>query len=238
MEIIKKILSWVILPACIVFLGYLCYSSVMKPVNFNKQKEMREQVAIQRLKDIRTLQNAFKSANLHYASTFDSLKTFYNEGKIDVIMQIGSADDSVAMAKTKLLRMRNPRITPEQMYDLYLGGENLVFSMKNAVAVKDTLCKRPDFCIDSIAMIPFTGDSVIMETVIKTVSGVKVPLFEAKMPYGVKDEKTGIIKEYLLRGLDHQLIVNLYFEREDTDRYPGLMVGSVTTPNNNAGNWE
>ncbi|MCQ2136949.1 MAG: hypothetical protein MJY67_08555 [Bacteroidales bacterium] len=237
MEILKKLLTWCVLPAVIVCLAYLCYSSVMKPVTFNKEKAAREQVAVQRLKDIRTLQNAFKSANLHYASTIDSLKWFYNEGKIDVVMQIGSQDDSIAMVNTKKVRARNPRITPEQMYELYLQGEKLVFAVKNAVAVKDTLCKREDFCIDSIAFIPCCGDSVMMETTIKTVSGVKVPLFEAKMPYGVKGSD-GRVKEYLLKGMDHQLIVNLCAEREDTDRYPGLMVGSVTTPNNNAGNWE
>ena len=44
--------------------------------------------------------------------------------------------------------------------------------------------------------------------------------------------------ERLLKGMNHQLIVNLCEERLDTDRYPGLKVGSVTAPNNNAGNWE
>ena len=42
----------------------------------------------------------------------------------------------------------------------------------------------------------------------------------------------------LLKGLDNQLRINLDAEREDTGRYPGLKVGSVTAPNNNAGNWE
>ena len=42
----------------------------------------------------------------------------------------------------------------------------------------------------------------------------------------------------LLKGLDRQLQVNLYAEREDLGRYNGLMVGSIDAPNNNAGNWE
>ena len=66
-----------------------------------------------------------------------------------------------------------------------------------------------------------------MEAVIRKVSGIEVPLFEACMPY-----------KSLLRGLDNQLRINLDAERTDTDRYPGLKVGSITTPNNNAGNWE
>ena len=50
------------------------------------------------------------------------------------------------------------------------------------------------------------------------------------------------VKEVLDRcereGMDRQQIVNLVSEREDTDRYPGLMVGSIDNANNNAGNWE
>lgn len=237
MEILKKILTWFILPLLIVFLAYLCVDSVMEPVNFNKEKAAREAVAIQRLKDIRTLQNAYKSANGRYASTIDSLKLFYNEGKIDVIMQVGSQDDSIAVLNTQKLKKRNPKIKPEQLYELYLAGQNLVFAINHPIPVKDTLCNRPDFCIDSIAFIPCCGDSVMMESTIKTVSGVKVPLFEAKMPWGLKQDN-GVVKEYLLIGMDHQLIVNAVFEREDTGRYPGLMVGSISAPNNNAGNWE
>ena len=66
-----------------------------------------------------------------------------------------------------------------------------------------------------------------MESVIKTVSGVKVPLFEARMPY-----------RYLLYGMDNQLRINLDSECRNSNRYEGLQVGSVTAPNNNAGNWE
>ena len=76
-----------------------------------------------------------------------------------------------------------------------------------------------------------------MQAVVKVVSGVNVPLFQAQMPYGVHRGPEGEF-DGLLRGMDRQLIINLNAERTDTDRYPGLMVGSVENPNNNAGNWE
>ena len=44
--------------------------------------------------------------------------------------------------------------------------------------------------------------------------------------------------DVLLKGMDRQLIVNLNEERKITNRYPGLKVGSIDQPNNNAGNWE
>lgn len=225
---VKKIFSYLILPIIIIGLVYLIVESVMEPIRFNEQKEAREEVAIQRLKDIRDLQVAFKSETGHFTSSIDSLKDFYNNGTIKVVMQIGSNDDSLAVVNTQKLKKRNPRITPQQMLLLYVKGEHLVFSIENEIPVRDTLFSgRPDFSIDSLAFIPFCGDSIIMESAVKRVSGVNVPLFEASMPY-----------KQLLQGLDNQLRINLDAEREDTGRYPGLKVGSVTAPNNNAGNWE
>lgn len=224
----KKVLTIVILPILIIGLAYLLVASIMKPVDFQKEQKQREAVGIERLKDIRTLQEAFKSVYGRFSPTIDSLKDFYNNGKIKVVMQIGSMDDSVAVANTEALKKRNPRITPEQMMELYRQGQSLVIRIDNEIPVKDTLFNdRPNFNIDSLAFIPFSGDSVIMAAVISKVSGVNVPLFEACMPY-----------KSLLKGMDNQLRINLDADRKDTDRYPGLMVGSITTPNNNAGNWE
>ena len=120
--------------------------------------------------------------------------------------------------------------TFEQMLKMYFDGErNLVFSTKSTIAVKDTLFDtRDNFIADSLRTIPFSGGQPIeMNAVEKMVSGVKVPLFEANMPYDV-----------LLKGLDRQLIVNLKADCKDKNRFEGLQVGSIDMPNNNAGNWE
>ena len=231
--IVRKIFAYLILPLCIVGLVYLNVKSISEPVNFKKHREYRESVAVQRLKDIRELQVAFKNVNAHYASTIDSLKQFYNEGNMMITLQVGSKDDSLAMANTKKVTSKLRGLKGEKLnqklYELYLAGEpNLVFEVKRAVPVRDTLFShRTDFCVDSLAFIPFSGDSVIMESTVKKVSGVNVPLFEASMPF-----------KSLLKGLNNQLRINLDAEREDQGRYKGLQVGSVTQPNNNAGNWE
>ena len=232
-SIIKKVFTYLLLPAAIVGLTYLLVQSIMEPVKFNKHKDYRTEIAVQRLKDIRDLQVAFKNVNAHYASTIDSLIQFYNEGKMNITLQVGSKDDSLAMAHTDQIKKKFRGLKPdklnEKLYELYLAGEqNLVFVVNSQIAVKDTLFNdRPNFVIDSIAFIPFCGDSVIMESTVKKVSGVNVPLFEASMPF-----------KSLLKGLNNQLRINLDAEREDQGRYKGLQVGSVTTPNNNAGNWE
>jgi len=225
-----KIILEIVLFVAIVGLVYAIYSSIMKPVNFNKQKERREAVAIQRLKDIRTLQVAYKGVNGKFTSTVDSLKNFYENGKMSIVLQIGSADDSLAWTHTEKVKKANRKITPEKLYEMYLAGDkNLVFSIVTQIPVKDTLfTHREDFCVDSLATIPFSGgEPTQMEAITRMVSGVPVPLFEARMPY-----------KLLLKDMDNQLRINLDAERRDQNKYEGLQVGSITAPNNNAGNWE
>ncbi len=236
MKIFKKVLIYLIFPLAIIGLAYLIVESVMEPVRFNNEKAAREAVAIQRLKDIRTLQNAYKAEYGKFTASFDTLKSFFTDSSMKVVMQIGSNDDSIAVVNTERLKKRNPRIKPEQMLELYRKGEHLVFRIENEIPVRDTLFNdRKDFDLDSLAFVPFShGDSILMQAVVKTVSGVKVPLFEASMTY-----------KSLLKGLDNQLRINLDAQEKErnekkygTADFSGLKVGSVTAPNNNAGNWE
>ncbi|NTU94703.1 MAG: hypothetical protein HGA52_01535 [Bacteroidales bacterium] len=200
----KKVITYVVLPLVVLVLGYIIYTSIQEPVVFEKQRKYRETIAIERLKDIRTLQVAYKTKYNKFTGSLDSLIDFYNNGIITVVKQVGSLDDSLAVAQKR------------------------VFRDSIRIAVKDTLLKRPGFVIDSIAIIPLSGGQKIeMKAIIGKVSGVDVPLFEASIPFDI-----------LLKGLNRQLVVNLNSERKTTDRYPGLRVGSIEAPNNNAGNWE
>ncbi|MBP1671461.1 MAG: hypothetical protein H6Q22_1033 [Bacteroidetes bacterium] len=200
----KKVITYVVLPLVVLVLGYIIYTSIQEPVVFEKQRKYRETIAIERLKDIRTLQVAYKTKYNKFTGSLDSLIDFYNNGIITVVKQVGSLDDSLAVAQKR------------------------VFRDSIRIAVKDTLLKRPGFVIDSIALIPLSGGQKIeMKAIIGKVSGVDVPLFEASIPFDI-----------LLKGLNRQLVVNLNSERVNTERYPGLRVGSIEAPNNNAGNWE
>ena len=205
----------------------------MQPVRFDKLETQYKNVAVQQLKDIRELQVAYRAENGVFTASFDTLKQFYNNGQMTVMLQVGSQDDSAAVAHTEQVKKANRGITDEGLYKLYLAGEpDLVFSVQNKINVKDTLFhSRTDFDINKIDEIPFSGgDKVEMQATVKRVSGVDVPLFEAKMPL-----------KSLLKELDdeyHQNIVNLVAAKNDLNQYPGWQVGSVSAPNNNAGNWE
>ena len=233
MNKVTKIVAQVLLLVAIGGLIFWLYSNIMSPVKFNKEKDIRKEVAVQRLKDIRTLEVAYKSVNGKFNSSIDSLKQFYENGQMEIVMQIGSMDDSLAVANTEAIKKANRNLKADQLtaklQEAYEAGKNVVFSTVTKVPVRDTLFRdRADFCIDSLKYIPFSGkEPVQIESAVKMVSGVPVPLFEARMPYRL-----------LLKGMNNQLRINLDAEMRDLNRYEGLQVGSVTAPNNNAGNWE
>ena len=81
-SILKKVLTYLILPACIAGLAYALVSSIMEPVHFEKHREYRKGIAVQRLKDIRELQVAYKNVNGKYTADVDSLIMFYKDGKM------------------------------------------------------------------------------------------------------------------------------------------------------------
>lgn len=204
MKTFLKVLTYVVFPLVIILLVYLIYESVMQPVRFQNEVERREAVAIDRLMSIRTLQEVYKESNRRFLSTTDSLIDFYKNGRITIVRQIGSMDDSLAVAEGRVSR------------------DSI------EVMVRDTLLKGKANIIDSIGIIPFSGGKkIILESVVRKVSGIEIPLFEARIPY-----------DDLLQGLDRQLIINLKADKEDMGQYPGLKVGDIENPNNNAGNWE
>ena len=60
-----------------------------------------------------------------------------------------------------------------------------------------------------------------------TKSGARFYLFEAKTPYTA-----------YLSDLNQQELNNLIDTQTKLSRFPGLKVGDIEIPNNNAGNWE
>ena len=231
---LNKAITWAAFPVVIVVLVIVIIACITKPVKFQREQFAREKVAIEQLKDIRTLQEAYKSVHGEYTESMDSLKHFYECEDIIVKLQIGSKDDSLTYAHTQEVKKSRFWLRGQDMakylYECYQAGDkNLAFTIDQKYPVRDTLFNnRPDFNIDAIRYIPFSDNALVeMEAVVKQVSGVKVPLFEARMPY-----------KKLLYGMDNQLRINLDADRRNQNRYEGLQVGSVTAPNNNAGNWE
>lgn len=150
----------VVLFLVIVGLGYLIYNGVMKPIDFDKQKEIREAAVVQRLKDIRTAQVSYRSVYGRYTGSFDTLIHFVNEDSIPVEYAEGSLDDSLAVAMGLIVR--------DTFY----------------VAVKDSLFPR-NYHVDSLRYVPFTTgvEFELASSSIMTASQVEVQVFEASAQY-------------------------------------------------------
>lgn len=146
----------ILLAIVVVVLGYFVFESIMAPIEFNKAKDKRYAAVIERLKDIRTAQGAYRSVNNKYTGSFDTLITFLKEGQFEVVKQIGSEDDSAAVAAKK------------------------VYREKIKVNVRDSLFKN--YAVDSLRYVPYTG-GVQFELAageIETGSKIKVKVFECK----------------------------------------------------------
>lgn len=80
-RIFFSILLWIVSGV----FGYLIYDSVMAPIRFDKEKEVRYETAVAKLLDIKKSQMAYKSIKGNYAPTFDSLVNFIETEKFEII---------------------------------------------------------------------------------------------------------------------------------------------------------
>ena len=152
-----KTVIHVILIAGICVLTYFIYESIQKPLRFNAEKERRYNATIQRLKDIRTAQVAYRSEYKKYTGSFDTLITFLKSDSFKVVMQIGDEDDSAAVKMGKVIRD----------------------TIK--VSVLDSLFKK-GYHVDSLSYVPFTqGAQFELGTNNLEAGNVKVNVFEAKV---------------------------------------------------------
>lgn len=212
----KKIIIQVVLIAIAIFLAFHVWRTIQNPIDFDKAKIVRYKEVVENLKDIRKAQVAFKDVNGQFCGDWDSLITFVKYDSLPQIRKIGMLTDSMIEA-----------------------GLNERAAMKKGLIIRDTIKVSvmdevfgSNYKIDSIKIIPNSGgqEFLLAQTVISTGSGIKVPVFEAKA------HNNQILLE--LEDQFKQEIINLNEKQRKNNRYPGLKVGSITEPNNNAGNWE
>ena len=220
----------IILAACMVGLLYLCYESIMGPIQFNKEKDAREELIKARLIDIRKAQVEYRG--LHggrYTDSFDSLIAFVKEAKLPFVRKEGVlSDDQLEAGLTEDKAMISKAKRTNNWKEVEAAG---LMNFKRDtiwVAMVDTIFGGK-YNADSIRYVPF-GNGATFEMAIKedsTKSGARFYLFEAKTPYTA-----------YLSDLNQQELNNLIDTQTKLSRFPGLKVGDIEIPNNNAGNWE
>ena len=222
----------IILGLCIAALVYVCYASIMGPINFEEAKKLRDSKVIERLIDIRKAQMEYRNLNKQqYTASFDTLIDFVKNQKLPFIFKQGELTDKQledGLTEKKAIAIIE-RAKKSGKYD-----EVKKFGLENFkrdtmwVAVMDTIFPK-GFNADSLKYVPF-GNGAQFEMAIRNdtaKSGVPYCLLEVKTPY-----------EVYLNSLDAQEIANLKDTQTKLGRYCGLMIGSLETANNNAGNWE
>ena len=210
----KKIFQ-IILAVAIVGLVYVIYVQISTPIRFDKETKAKKAQVIDRIKDIRTAQRAFKSKYQHFTASFDSLSAFVLTDTLELERKIVDEDDSAAMAMLKKSGKKN-------IEKFKIAVIDTIFAPKKVT--------RQD--VENFRFIPGTGNKAqfIMEAgIITTESKVVIPVVECRAPY----------KAFLDTLAYRQEVINLIDEEQNNfNRYPGVKFGSMDSGNNEAGNWE
>ena len=209
----KKI-AQIILALLIVGLVYWIYVQISTPIQFENELKNKKALVIERIKDIRTAERAFKTKYQRFTADFDTLASFILTDTLELERKIVDEDDSVAMAMLKKM-----------------GKKNIE---KFKIAVIDTIFsprKLTKTDIENLRFIPGTQNTeYIMEAgTIATESKVVIPVVEVRAPYKMFLD-TVKYKQEIINQIDDDV--------NNFHRYPGVKFGSMETGNNEAGNWE
>lgn len=186
----KPIIS-IALWAITIVLGYLIYSSVMKPIKFDKEKNTRYELAVKTMLDIKKAQSGFKTVHGKYADSFEELVRFIETEKFEIV----SRKDTIVIDAE---RNRREGMVPDENG---VGGyfkDVILTSVLGTVSVKDSLFKNSDrYKRLDVIKIGELSVPVTLKTAFVYRNETKVPVFQAV-----------IDKNLLLSDLDQELVAN------------------------------
>ena len=149
----------------IVFFSYKIYTSINSPINFNKVKTERYKKVINRLKEIRKAQIAYKDVNGIYSDNFDSLVSFIENG---IFTLVEKRDSSF--------------LEYNRTYRIDMLKEVIVIDTLGTVSVKDSLFKdNDDYKLMSQIPIEGVDEKFTINSQIINKNNYKVPVFEVKV---------------------------------------------------------
>ena len=227
-----KVLINSILALCAVGLLYLCYGSIMGPIEFENERDLREKDVIASLINIRDAQVNYRNITMNgYCDNFDSLIQFVKTAQLPIVKKEGELTDEQlenGLTERKAVEMIEKARKTNKWNEVKKAGLEGFSRDTVFVSLKDSIFGA-DFNHESFCYVPFgNGAKFELETrVDSTRSGTPLYLFEARTPY-----------EVYLSGINEQELLNLIDKQDKLGRYCGLKVGDVEEPNNNAGNWE
>jgi hypothetical protein len=199
----------------------------MVPIEFSKERDIREKAIQARLIDIRKAQIEYRNVYGVHAANFGELEKFLNEKKLPFIIKEGElTDEQLAKGMTEKEAVKKGLIKRDTLW----------------VIAKDTLFGK-DYKVDSLSIVPALPEGMNVHFTMDTATIL------SKSGYEVKVFECGVKYDDYLKDLNHQELVNLKDKIEkineavattspELEKFAGLRVGNVKFINNNAGNWE
>ncbi len=251
----KKVINTLLI-LCIAGLAYVYYGSIMGPINFQKDKSIRDNAVIERLVAIKDAQNEYnKQHGGEFCSDFDSLIAFVRTGELPIVRKLGNLTDDQLEAnwtENKILKLYEDANIAEELSKT-LTGSKAAQKAKLAKELWDSAAAAGfvTYNEDGSKNFSFSRDTVWVNMYDSLYHG-KLDLDSMSfIPFsnGEKFElttstdtsKSGLVQysfmvkapfESYLGGLDKQEIINLLEDCDDRGRFRGLTV------DNNSGNWE
>ncbi|MFV0484056.1 MAG: hypothetical protein ACK5MG_08195 [Bacteroidales bacterium] len=195
--------------------GYMIYKNIQDPIDYLELYKERYDATVERLKDIKKAEVAYKDVHGEYTASFDTLISFVENDSLTRVMSVGElTDEMIEKGITEEMAVKNGTIIRKEF----------------KVSVKEEIFAK-DFDAKQLRYVPFTDkEFMLRDSVLKSAAFQDIPVFEARVHNSV-----------MLSGLEgqyKQMITNTNEEMRVNEKYPGLFVGSVEEINNNAGNWE
>ena len=216
----------IVLAVVIVALGYWVYSSIKKPMDFDNEYTKRRDACAEKLKAIRTLEDAYKVTYGSYTGSFDTLigrlmtedsmkvvSKVNNYDKIPADVDINEVSESEAIKNGWTTRVE---VLVNPIAKLREDGK-----LPTIDAATGKTRQLTDEEVRNLRYVPYPkGEKNEFELRAGQLdkNGFLVPVFECKVPL-----------EVLLSDMDDQLRINKIAEiHEVKDRYAGWKVGDLT----------
>ena len=149
-----------------VVLVFLIFRSINAPIKFNEVKNERYSKVIERLKDIRNAQIAFKSVNGIYSNDFQELIKFVDSAEFTITQKRDSS-----------------YMEYDRIYRIDMLREIIVTDTLGFVSVKDSLFAN-NLDYKDMASVPIQGIESLfsLKADIIDKNGYNVPVFEVRVP--------------------------------------------------------
>jgi hypothetical protein len=185
--------------------------------------ETRKKEVIRKLEDIRTLQAFYKNEYGSYAKNFDQLKSFWNEGKMRIVVKEGHVPDTLTEAEAiKLKIVRRDTVV---------------------VSAKEELMKSiPNLDINTFDIVPYTNEQFLIDADTIVRGNIAVHVYEVKALKSqylknLNDDPhiTGsFIRRLIYNNLQDQFLGPNY---DYKDYVTDVILGSMTEASTD-GNWQ